>query len=283
MKEKLISVIIPYFNDHMYIDETLSSVKAQTYSNIEMIIINDGSTESFALQKLQELEAQNEYTILHQNNQGVSAARNLGAKSAKGELILFLDADDILVDTFLSEAWTTLMGSPNCVAVSSWVLGFGKEEFLWKLTGGTTKNFIQGNNSVVTALIHKTTWTQVNGFDESMREGYEDWDFWLRVTHLGYIHIIPKPLFKYRQKDISVNQNAMQKHHQLYFQLIQKYHDTFATHWFDVITKQQQQIHNLIEENTELKQHIKGVYHTWSYRLGDFVLSPLKIIKKRLA
>ena len=94
--KELISVIIPFYNQENYFDECIKSVLFQTYSNLEIIIINDGSDKKFesVLNKLQ-FKYSDKIKILNQENKGVSAARNLGIKKSKGEYIAFIDSDDV--------------------------------------------------------------------------------------------------------------------------------------------------------------------------------------------
>ena len=94
-QDDLVSVIIPFYNEEFYFDECIQSVLDQSYKNIEIIIINDGSKSEF-LQILENIKNKNPDKILlyHKENGGVSSARNLGIQKANGKYISFLDADD---------------------------------------------------------------------------------------------------------------------------------------------------------------------------------------------
>ena len=93
-QEELISIIIPIYNAEKYIERCINSLKNQTYKNIEIICINDGSTDN-SLNILKRIAiTDNRITIIEQENKGVSVARNKGIESAKGKYIMFLDADD---------------------------------------------------------------------------------------------------------------------------------------------------------------------------------------------
>ncbi len=98
-----ISVIIPYFNCEKYIAETLDSVKKQTYANIEIIVVNDGSSIMSTEYIENLLQDKTDIHYLYQSNQGVSSARNAGAKVAQGEFLLFLDADDKIEPSYLKK------------------------------------------------------------------------------------------------------------------------------------------------------------------------------------
>ncbi|MFC3415140.1 glycosyltransferase family 2 protein [Algoriphagus hitonicola] len=92
-----VSIIIPVFNKASYIKETLESALGQTYSNIEIILVNDGSTDgSFEILKAYVEKFPDRVLLIDQENQGVSTATNIGIQAAKGEYIQFLDADDLI-------------------------------------------------------------------------------------------------------------------------------------------------------------------------------------------
>lgn len=113
----LISVIIPLYNAEKYISECVISVLNQTWSNIEVIIIDDGSTDnSLAIAK--EFEAEN-VKVLSQQNKGASAARNKGLREAKGDYIQFLDADDLLSKNKIEDQMLSLNGSTDHVSIST--------------------------------------------------------------------------------------------------------------------------------------------------------------------
>src|SRR5699024_1725724 len=98
----LVSIVVPIFNSEKYLDETISSILSQTYKNIELILVNDGSTDR-SLEICTNYEKTDERVfVVNQTNQGVSAARNKGIVYAKGEYIQFVDSDDI-VDPRMTE------------------------------------------------------------------------------------------------------------------------------------------------------------------------------------
>ncbi len=107
----LVSIIIPAFNAELYIDETIRSVLNQSYKNWELIIINDGSTDRTA--EITNAYSCNKIHIIHQPNMGVSRARNAGLNIAKGDFIVFLDADDILSSNFIEQRLNALLNNKN--------------------------------------------------------------------------------------------------------------------------------------------------------------------------
>ena len=97
MKDKLVSIIIPVYNTENYINICVKSIVAQTYSNIQIILVDDGSTDASAKLCDDWATKDKRIFVLHQRNSGVSAARNSGIEYASGKWIMFVDADDIIV------------------------------------------------------------------------------------------------------------------------------------------------------------------------------------------
>lgn len=112
----LVSVIIPAYNAGKHIDQTIHSVLSQTYSHLEIIIVNDGSTDNTA-EILQKYQSDNRFKVVHQPNAGCSAAKNTGLAQVTGEYIQYLDADDLLSADKIQEQVEALEGKPFQLAV----------------------------------------------------------------------------------------------------------------------------------------------------------------------
>jgi len=130
----LLSVIVPCYNYGHYLNEALESLYEQTFQNFEIIIVNDGSTEEATLKILERLEKKPKLKILHQQNQGLSATRNNGIKTARGKYICCLDADDKLEPTYFEKALALLESSPETAFVTPWVQYFDASDANW-ITG----------------------------------------------------------------------------------------------------------------------------------------------------
>ena len=104
----LISVIVPVYNVEKYIGKCLESICCQTYSNLEIIVVNDGSTDNSRQIVLQWTEKDKRIVFLEQQNSGVSVARNLGIEKAHGEYIAFVDSDDYIADNMYMELYHLL-------------------------------------------------------------------------------------------------------------------------------------------------------------------------------
>lgn len=200
---KLVSVIVPCFNDGAYIEEAIDSVEAQTYKNIEVVICNDGSTDKFTLEILDKLKSSG-FIVLNLPNKGPSAARNEGIKIANGDYILPLDADDCIERTYIEKAVKLLESDDSIGAVYCHGELFGAAKGKWELPDYSIERMIVDNIVFVTALFRKSDWERAGGFCEQFTHGVEDYDFWLSILGLGkQIVQIPEILFFYRIKETS--------------------------------------------------------------------------------
>ena len=204
----LISVVIPCFNDGNYLPETISKLGLQTNPSFEIIIVNDGSTDSNTLYILEQLAEQPNITVLHKENGRMSSARNHGVKHAKGKYIAALDADDYFDPSFFTKAVAILEQAPNTAVVTSYIKYFGNKTGISKPRGGNAFNFLFSNQCPACAMVRKEVWDKVSGYDESMKLGYEDWEFYIRITKLNMeVHLIPECLLYYRQTKKSTLKN----------------------------------------------------------------------------
>jgi glycosyltransferase involved in cell wall biosynthesis len=187
---------VPCFNGGRYLDALMASLARQTLTGFEIIVVDDGSTDEATVQKLAALE--DRARVIRQDNRGLSAARNAGIAAARSECVAVLDCDDTFEPQFLEEAATLMRGAPDDVAVVFSHL---------RLTGvgdGLIERHFNAFDLLFTNTMHsglmlrKACWRAVGGYDETMRQGYEDWEFYLRLAHAGYRGIeIPKPYFNY--------------------------------------------------------------------------------------
>ena len=194
----LVSVIVPIYNAAPYLQETLDSILASTYRPIEVVMVDDGSTDnSLAIAKAY-CEQHAECQVITQDNRGVSAARNTAIKAAKGTYILPVDADDKIADTFIQKAVDVIEGSDNIrvVGCRCWMFGVVNKE--WELPTFSHALLARKNMIPATALYRKADWGRCGGYCE--QEIYrEDWDFWISMMELGgTFYKIDEILFYYR-------------------------------------------------------------------------------------
>lgn len=215
--EVLVSIIVPCYKHAHYLDESLQSVLNQTYSHWECIIVNDGSPDNTKEVAKKWLDTDGRFIYLEKQNGGLSSARNEGVKIAKGDYILPLDADDLLDSQFLEKLVPVLTSNSYLGIVSCYTNFFvqSKENVIYQLKpkGKYWKNLLYVNQLVATSLYRKSCWLQVGGYDESMKTGFEDWDFWLNVTQKGWEYLIVEDfLFYYRKAKQSMLVDTINNH-----------------------------------------------------------------------
>ena len=221
-----ISVIIPVYNTEKYLAECLDSVLSQTFKDIEIICIDDGSTDNSAKILKQYAKKDKRIKIITQKNSGVISARNNAIAVAKGEYIYPLDSDDIITPDCLEQLYYTALQNMGDI-ITSRVMYFGRvnEEFV--LPEPTKKNMARNNCLVNAALFKKSDFEKTGGYDHMFDEGLEDYDFWLNMLfkHNKKIYRVPEILFYYRLKneDESRNSQSLNKLDNLFEKLHQKY------------------------------------------------------------
>lgn len=192
-----VSVIIPVYNHAEELSTTLRALFAQTYNDFEVVVVNDGSTDNMALVLI---GWKDKIAVMNKEHEGAPAARNTGAREARGEYLLFLDADVTLRPDALEQFVCALQNSPNCAFVySSFKFGFkhfaGK---VWNVNELKNKNYIH-----TTSLMRKKSFP---GFDESLKR-FQDWDLWLTIMEQGGRGVfIPEVLFRIQTRREGISQ-----------------------------------------------------------------------------
>lgn len=201
--QPLVSVIIPCYNDGIFLNECLNSIYNQTYKPLEIVIVNDGSTDELTNNMLNNstLPLAKTITIKHS---GPSFARNAGIKVANGKYILPLDADDKIHSTYIEKGVEILEKQETTGIVYCQAECFGNVDGRWDLPSYSLEVMLLDNVIFTSALFRKTDWQIVEGYDESLQHGMEDYDFWLSLIEIGREVVqIPEVLFYYRVRDDS--------------------------------------------------------------------------------
>ena len=206
-----ISVIIPVFNGEKTIEETINSILNQTFKDIEIIIINDGSTDA-TLEIIKNI-SDSRIKIFSYPNAGLSVCRNRGIDRAKGEYISFIDADDLWTPDKLELQWQALQSNPQAAVAYSWTdyidesSKFLKSGRRIKINGDAFSkllitNFLENGSN---PLIRQEA-LEIGGFDESLTAA-EDKDMWLRLAANYEFACVEKPQILYRTSTTSMSTN----------------------------------------------------------------------------
>lgn len=178
---KKISIIIPCYKYAHYLKECIESVRKQTYPNIEVIVVSDGSPDN-TMEVAKELGV----TAYEKPNGGLSSARNYGIERATGEFIMCLDADDRLTPGAIEEHMALIEDDTTLAQCALMEFQDRHNCFLPSKESGLVR-VMQANSIFCNAVFSKKLWEKVGGFDEgeTIRLGYEDWEFWIRCLAAG--------------------------------------------------------------------------------------------------
>lgn len=275
-KNILVSIVIPCFNDAQYIEQAVNSALDQTYPNTEVIVVDDGSDiETKAVLK----KIENKITkLITQDNQGQSVARNVGIRESKGEYILVLDSDDYFEVTFLEKAINFFLKNNDVKIVSCFATLIFENEtyFIYKPLGGSIKSFLCSNNALGSALFKKVDWKISGGYDQSMRDGFEDWEFYIRLLNKeGFAHILQEPLYNYRKRNNTTTQRANAVKYKLLFSLYHKHNELYKQYLDDYVS------FLLSKIETEEQEKIKNTQRL-EFKIGKVILSPFRWVKSKL-
>ena len=175
---------------------------SSTYKNLEIIVVNDGSTEKTPQEIQSMLLPFDNVILINQENSGVCTARNNGIIKATGEYILPLDADDRIANTYIEKALSILEQNPDIGIVYCEAEFFGTgQNKKWNLKPATLSNMLIQNRIFPSGIYRKSKFLEVGGYKKEMELGCEDWDFWLSIIETGAkVYQIPEVLFYYRKQ-----------------------------------------------------------------------------------
>lgn len=226
-KRTKVSVIIPCYNQGHFLNEAVDSVLASDYENIEIIIVNDGSTDEFTNKICSEI-SHPLIKVLHQENQGLPMARNNGINIATGDYILPLDSDDKIHHSYISKAAEILDNDNDIGVVYPNYEVFGDYNYVVEMKSSPPQTLLLRNIYIAGSMYRKSDFILVGGYKAEMRDGLEDWEFWLSMHEAGVkFHKIDEILFYYRVLKSDSMSKKFAKDKLLYFnshKKIMKYH-----------------------------------------------------------
>jgi glycosyltransferase involved in cell wall biosynthesis len=215
---KLVSVVIPTYNRRHLVVEAIESVLAQTYRPLEIIVVDDGSTDGTE-EELSRFKDKLRY--LRQENRGPSAARNLGIRAATGEFVALLDSDDLWEPAKIEKQVALMERSPQVGVV------FCEIQRLNVTTGETVvrhcprdlrgdlrrellrRNCVIGSDSAV--VVRRACFDQIGVFDEGLQQA-EDWDLWIRISRHFHYDFVAEPLVTIRTHGDNLHQQVRVMH-----------------------------------------------------------------------
>ena len=201
MAEPLVSIIIPCMNYAQYVEQAIVSALNQSYKNIEIVAVDDGSTDN----SLEVMMKHPIRVVEHPYNKGLPCARNTGISDSGGDLIIALDADDQLHREYVSlcvAGYEQLKEGNKIGIVRTGLIhfdGHGKFEECPPLGFGGMVDELVANRIFVSSMFTRHAWEEVEGYSEDMNDGFEDWEFWIKILEKGYnVLTVQRNLLFYR-------------------------------------------------------------------------------------
>jgi Glycosyl transferase family 2 len=208
-----VSIVIPAYNAMTYLPDTLASVFQQTFSDFEVLLVDDGSTDRLQTWVAQTV-SDRRVKLISQPNQGLSAARNTGITHSRSEYIAFLDADDLWHPTKLAQQVQWLDAHPpigliyNQTAQIDSVGNPTGRVLGTEIAGNILPQILQRNiiDCPSSVLVRRQCFDRVGLFDRTLRS-VEDWDMWIRIAAIYPVAVICQPLVYYRQHPSNMSKN----------------------------------------------------------------------------
>ena len=199
MSEPCISVVIPCFNHGEFLAEAVASVTNIKRDDIELIVVDDGSTDDRTCEEMDSLRARG-IKVVWQENKGLAAARNAGIRASQGDYILPLDADNRIRTSYLKHSIRILDSNPQIGVVYGDAEFFGTRTGRWTVGRFQKERLLTWNYIDACAVLRRCVWEENEGYDCTMPiQGLEDWDFWLGALEHGWeFAYVPEILFDYR-------------------------------------------------------------------------------------
>lgn len=267
-----VSVIIPCYNYGSFLAECLDSIKSQSYKQWECVIVDNASTDNTKEVALKYVDSDDRIKYIYTDVKGVSHARNLGIKNTTGEYILPVDADDKISPYLIEKALAVHQQTKDIALVYSDAELFGNSSGKWVLPEYSLKNLLIENSIFCTAMFKRSDFNTTQGYNENMKEGFEDWDFWIELLKSGgKVVKIPEVLFYYRIRKNSRN-SVLDDGKQLRLrEIIYNNHKAVYDANFS--------IPKLVYENYGLSTQLNSIKQSKDYFFGKKLMKPFRFIK----
>ena len=223
-----VTIVIPCFNQGGFIHDALLSIFEQTDDDYDVLIIDDGSNDGETPRILDSLDFAR-VEVVHQKNVGLPGARNRGISAARGEYVVTFDADDELAPQYVEKLAGVLDADDTKAFAHCWARIFGDFQAIWATRPFNRFQLLLSNSVVGCVMLRKTAWEAVDGYDETMLEGNEDWDLWIRLTEAGFGNgQVTEPLFWYRKHGVSMSVETEARYETVLSSLVERLPDVYS-------------------------------------------------------
>lgn len=205
----MVSVLMPAYNQEKFVAEAIQSVLDQTFTDWELIIVDDGSPDNVAAVVAPYVESDRRIKFFHTENRGVAGARNFAASRASGQYLLPLDADDKIAPSYLSRAMAVFSMQPDTKLVYCKWKCFGASSHTRALAWTSYPDLLVDNSIFCSAVFRRSDLIAIGGYDEKIPYGLEDWEMWIRLLdEKSKVVQIDDTLFFYRRHRVSMSKIA---------------------------------------------------------------------------
>ena len=231
-----VSVVIPCYNAGKWIDRAIASIRAQDFTDYELIVVDDGSDDLLTQEKIAAYQQDPTIRVLiHEQNKGPNASRNTAIRVARGKYIATLDADDYYDSTFLSKGVAVLDEKSGVGIVYTYMQNFGERNNQPRLPTATLIRELFWNYIIGCCLFRKECFDACKGFDEGIRFG-EEWDLWIRILTLGWkTHRIKEVLFFYQIREGSLSSKGLKQADAISAFIYKKHRELYAKYFWRII------------------------------------------------
>ncbi len=301
----LVSVIVPYFEMHDYIDNTLTSILSSDHSRLQIIVVDDGSRSVYARQKFdalaQHFSKDERFMFIRKDNGGLGSARNLGIRSAKGEYILPLDSDDVIEPDYITAAVQALTNCPDLEAVSSYVSYFqdgtapqDAVDYVIPYDLHPVLIAVENRAGVACSVFRRRLFDRF--FYDERLTAYEDWDLWWSIAENDLTaEVMPRILYRYRRRTSSMFHSTGMSRHRHLLQTISEKHDRLFVKYGGQVFRHLQAAENdagptsavsrqsRIASARDLYREARDLRDTTTYRLGRWLRNLKVDLQNRLS
>lgn len=279
-KNSKLSIVIPYYNLGLYLEDTIQSIRNSTYTDKEIIIVNDGSTDGHSLNVLNKFRDQAGIKVIDTINNGIAQARNIGIENATGNYIAFLDADDLVRQEYYSKGISVLEKYKNVHFVGSWIQYFGDSNHIWPAFNPEPPIILYHNLVNSSSLIYKKESLLLHGLndDNMLFQGWEDYESVVSmIANDLYGVVLPETLFLYRiRKDSMIRHLSKAKKILLHQYISQKHWAVYKKFSVKVFNLQNANGPSIETDNPSLDYHLSDRI-PWKGRSSQRII---KLIKK---
>jgi glycosyltransferase involved in cell wall biosynthesis len=276
--QPLVSIVIPYYNLHEYVDATIASVRASSYSHLEVILVDDGSTDRNAQLKFDELEQSlkpdGRFLFFRKENGGLGSARNFGIRQARGRYILPLDSDDLIHPSYIEKGVQALNRLPDVSAVSCFVSYFADgrapEEIIDYVIPYDLHPLLialENRAGVACSIFRREVFDRFQ-YNENLIS-YEDWNLWWTMAEAGCrVETMPVILYRYRRRTTSMfNETAIPRHVFVMNRMADDHPKFLAQHGAEIFRMYTFKMNELRQENARLRASPSGQMDLLARRL----------------